>query len=83
VRFHKLASYSGVMALQIEPNSPAAASGIKEHDVIVEFDGHAIEHIDELLRLLTEERVGKACEAIVIRGVEKLSFFITPALRGK
>jgi S1-C subfamily serine protease len=81
VRYHRLEVQSGVMALQIEPKSPAADSGLLEHDVVVSFDGRPIEHIDQLLRLLTEERVGKACEVTVIRNLEKLTLTITPSTR--
>jgi hypothetical protein len=34
--------------------------------------------MDELYRLLTEERVGKSAEVVVLRGLEKLALFVTP-----
>jgi S1-C subfamily serine protease len=39
----------------------------------------AIEHMDELYRLLTEERVGKTTELVVLRDLEKHALLITPA----
>src|SRR3984885_9037780 len=59
VRYHKLQAEAGVLALQIEPNGPAAAAGVLEGDIIVAFEGKSVEQIDDLHRQLTEERVGK------------------------
>jgi len=79
VRFHKLAAESGVMVIQVEPGSPADHAGVREGDIIVEFDGVAIEHMDELYRLLTEDRVGKTTEMTVLRGLDLHALMVTPA----
>jgi S1-C subfamily serine protease len=79
VRFHHLQGEGGVLAVQIEPTGPAAAAGLLEGDIIVEFDGQPVEHIDTLHRLLTEERVGKPCSMTILRQREKLILRITPA----
>jgi S1-C subfamily serine protease len=79
VRFHKLEASGGVLAIQIEPGGPADRAGLREGDIIVEFDAVPIEHMDSLYRLLTEERVGKQTELVVLRGLEKQTLRITPA----
>ena len=79
IRFHHLDSEMGVMATQIEPNSPAATAGLRAGDTIVEFDGQAVSGIDDLHRLLTDERVGLTYKMTVLRGVEKLLLDIVPA----
>jgi len=84
-RFHGLPEDAGVLALQIEPKSPAADAGLREGDIIVEFDGQPVHRVDHLHRLLTEERVDKACELVILRGVEKMTLTIRPqdvAVRG-
>jgi S1-C subfamily serine protease len=78
LRHHKLPGDGGVLVIQIEPGSPADRAGVREGDILVEFDGAAIERVDELYRLLTEERVGKSAEMVVLRGLEKLALFVTP-----
>jgi S1-C subfamily serine protease len=78
VRFHQLSRHTGVMALHIEPNGPAAAAGVQENDIIVEFDGGPISKVDDLHRALTEERVGKAVRLVILRGLEKMELMITP-----
>ena len=79
VRFHNLETESGVLVTAVEPESPAAAAGIREADIVVSFDGKAVAAIDDLHRMLPEERVGQAFDVVVLRGVEKLGLVLTPA----
>jgi S1-C subfamily serine protease len=79
VRFHKLDHDAGVMVTHVEPDSPASRAGLKDGDTIVEFAGQAVTEIDDLHRLMTEERVGVEFPLTVLRGVEKLALTITPA----
>jgi len=67
------------MATQIEPASPAATAGLREGDTLVEFDHKPIHGIDDLHRLLTEDKVDEATPLTILRGVEKLTLTITPA----
>jgi S1-C subfamily serine protease len=79
VRFFDLPVETGVMVLTIEPGSPAEKAGLKEHDVIVDLHGQPIKTIDDLQRLLTQERVGVTVPMTVIRMTEKLTLDVTPA----
>ena len=58
VRFYGLAVSSGVLVATIEPDSPASKSLLREGDIIIALDGHDVSGIDQLHRLLTEERIG-------------------------
>ena len=80
VRFYDLRVSSGVRVASIEPNSPASQSALREGDVIVGFDGHDVESIDQLHRVLTEDRIGVSTPLTVIRGTEKLEIHVTPGL---
>jgi S1-C subfamily serine protease len=79
VRFYKLAEETGVMVVGVEPGSPAARAGLLEGDVIVEADGNPVRHIDDLHKLMTEERVGVPVRFTVIRRTEKVDVVVTPA----
>src|SRR3954454_11588699 len=72
VRYYKLAEESGVMIVGVEPGSPAARAGLLEGDVVVEADGQPVRHIDDLHKLMTEERVGVPVRFTVIRRTEKV-----------
>ena len=80
VRFYGLQVSRGIRVASIEPDSPASTSDLREGDVIVGFAGHAVEGIDDLHRLLTEERIGVPTPLAVIRGTEKLEIHVTPGL---
>ncbi len=79
VRYHKLNTETGVLIVTIEPNSPAQEAGVLEGDVLVELHGQPVRTIDDLQRLLTDERVGVTLPVTVIRQTEKLTLDITPA----
>ena len=58
IRFYDLPQESGVLVISVEDNSPALRSFLREGDIIVAMDGHAVAGIDDLHRLLTEEKAG-------------------------
>ncbi len=80
VRFYDLRVSAGIRVVSIEPKSPASESALREGDVIVGFGGHDVESIDQLHRLLTEDRIGVSTPLVVIRGTEKLEIHVTPGL---
>ncbi len=73
---------TGVLVAGIEPNSPAFRSSLREGDVIVAFDGYPIKGIDDLHRLLTEERVGVRVPLTVLRKHEKELIHLVPEEEG-
>lgn len=78
VRFHQLPVETGILVVSIEPGSPAQKSALLEGDVIVGCAGQPVAGIDDLHRLLTEERVGVGTPLVVIRRTEKMTFNVTP-----
>ena len=81
VRFYQLPVESGVLVVSFETNGEASAAreaGLLAGDLLVEFDGVPIRGIDDLHRLLTDERIGKRVPVTVIRGVQKLSIELEP-----
>jgi len=47
--------------------------------MIIGMDGHDVSSIDQLHRLLTEERIGHETSFTVIRHTDKLDIGLTPA----
>ena len=78
VRYYDLPVESGVMVVSVESGSPAMGAGLRVGDVIVGFGGAAIPGIDELHKLLTQEKAGKRFPLSVIRATEKLDLEIAP-----
>jgi S1-C subfamily serine protease len=78
VRFYELPVESGILVVSIDDGSPAQRAGLREGDVIIGYAGQAVAGIDELHRLLTDERVGERAPLDVIRRTEKLTLEIVP-----
>jgi S1-C subfamily serine protease len=78
VRFYHLPVESGILVVSLEENSPAQRAGLVEGDVIIGFNGQAISGIDDLHRVLTEERVEVRTALTIIRRSEKMALDIVP-----
>jgi S1-C subfamily serine protease len=78
VRFHSLERETGVLISQIEPGGPADNAGLRENDIIVGLDSTPVGRVDDLHRLLTDQRAGKTCELAILRGTEKLLVYLIP-----
>jgi S1-C subfamily serine protease len=79
VRFHQLAAPTGVLVISVAQFSPAARAGLREGDVMLEFNGYPIPSIDALHKLLTGDQIGVVSKLTILRGTEKLTVTITPA----
>ena len=76
-----LTNRNGILVISMDDNGPAKRAGLVEGDIIYSFAGETVEGIDELHRLLTEERVGREVSIGVIRGARKLETGIVPLER--
>jgi S1-C subfamily serine protease len=81
VRYHELPHETGVFVVSTEPDSPAAAAGLRDGDLIVAYGDRPISGIDDLHRLLTEEQAGVASPLTVIRDLKKVTLTVQPRLR--
>lgn len=79
VRYYDLAVASGILIVSFEENSPARKGGLREGDIIVGFGDQPTAGIDDLHKLLTEERIGQRSSVVVIRGTDKLEIEVIPA----
>jgi len=78
VRFHELARETAVRVQSTASDGAARAAGMLSGDIIVAVDGIAVGDVDELHRLMTEERVGKPVPMTVLRLTHKLELTVTP-----
>ena len=78
VRYYNLPVESGILVVSFEQNSPARRGGLREGDIIVGFDEFPTKGIDDLHRLLTEDRIKHKSTLVVIRGTDKLSLTVVP-----
>ncbi len=77
-RFHHIADGKAVLVVEVVKESPAARAGIREGDFLFGFAGEKVRGVDDLHRLLTEERIGRTAEVELLRGTERKSISIVP-----
>jgi S1-C subfamily serine protease len=77
-RFLAIEQDSAVRVSEVQPNSPAAQSGLKTDDLIVGIDGTPARTVDDLQRLLDESRIGKQCVMRILRGTQALYLQVHP-----
>jgi S1-C subfamily serine protease len=78
VRYYNLVVESGIFVISFETDSPARKGGMREGDIIIGFDDRPIAGIDDLHKLLTEERIGRKSLLTLIRGTDKLTIDVMP-----
>jgi S1-C subfamily serine protease len=72
---------SGLLISNVAANSPAETGGLLVGDVIVGFDGEAIEDAESLVTRLRGNKVGAAVPITVIRGTNAVDVSVTVSER--
>jgi S1-C subfamily serine protease len=72
-----LTQRSGLLVVGVEDGSPAGRGGVIIGDILVTLDGQPVEDTEDLLGLLTDERVGREAQVQVVRGGELQTLRVT------
>ena len=80
-RFHRLAQSSGVLVISLEADGPARGAGVQEGDIVVSLDAAPVGSLDDLHRLLTEDRIGTTATLGILRATERLDLTVAIADR--
>jgi S1-C subfamily serine protease len=59
---------TGLLLVSVNPGGPAEKAGLLLGDTIVSLDDHPVRHMDDLLALLSAERVGVTTSVRFVRG---------------
>jgi S1-C subfamily serine protease len=70
-----------LLVVAVTPGSPAETAGLLVGDLLLDFDGHPVRSADELLELLTAERIGHPVPIQIRRGAGPLKVTITVSER--
>jgi S1-C subfamily serine protease len=63
----KLTAQRGVVVMDVEPDGPAAKAGLKENDVITQYDGQVVEGTVQFRRLVRETPTGRTVALAISR----------------
>ena len=77
-RGNQLAVTSGVFVVSVEKDSPAATAGLTDGDVVLAFAGTPVTGLDDLHRLLTEERIGQPAPMTILRSARRRTMTVVP-----
>jgi S1-C subfamily serine protease len=72
---------SGAIIAGLEPQGPAACAGLMVLDIIVRADGEPVTGVDDLIRLLNGERIGRSVVVNVLRRGQLRQFEVKPLER--
>jgi serine protease Do len=70
----------GALVAQVQPDSPAAAAGLKAGDVVLEWDGRPIERFKDLSRFVADTPAGTEVEAVLWRDNEETNVMVETGL---
>jgi hypothetical protein len=79
----KLKEERGVEVTMVDQDAPAGKAGIREHDVILEFNGTRVESEEQLRRLIRETPPGRSVTLGISRDGNPLRISVQLADRGK
>jgi S1-C subfamily serine protease len=81
MRRHNLVQEFGVTVLEVAADSPAARAGLAPGDVVLGLGGHPVTGVDDLLKLLSGDQVGRTVVISALRSGEPRTFEAVPAER--
>ena len=74
---YELASPYGAIVSRIEPDGPAADSGLRTGDLVLEFDGQRVRDSRSFPRMVAETEIGREIELSIIRRDRPMTIAIT------
>jgi predicted metalloprotease with PDZ domain len=69
----KLKEPHGVEVIHVDHDGPASQAGVREHDVILQLNGQAIESEEQLRRILHETPVGRMVAMVISRDGQQIN----------
>jgi S1-C subfamily serine protease len=76
-----LTSSTGAMLTSLDQSGPASAGGLLHGDVVVAIDGKPVTGVDDLIRLMTAELIGRLATLDALRLGKLKRFSVTPTER--
>jgi S1-C subfamily serine protease len=78
-----LVQKTGAMLGSVAPDGPASTGGLLRQDLVIALDGRPVTGVDDLIRILDADRIGRSVTLDVLRLGRPRSFAVTPVERTK
>lgn len=79
----KLPEERGVEVTSVVPDSPAEKAGLRQGDVVFEYQGQRVEGVDQFIRLVRETPVGRNVKMLIFRNGQTQTIGATTASKSK
>jgi S1-C subfamily serine protease len=80
-RHAEIVQAAGVRVMRVLEGGPADKAGIRSGDLLIAIDGGKAEGIDDLMRLLNHDKVGRDVKVTLLRRGELRERYVVPAER--
>ena len=71
----------GAEITRLDHDGPACKAGMREHDVVLQMDGHPVEGQEQFRRMLHETPAGRVVVLVILRESQQQTFKVTMANR--
>ena len=78
VRAHALPVEKGALITDVQAGTPADIGGLHSGDVLIDFGGTPLTGPDDLVRLLTADRIGEPVPVRILRNAEPKRLIVVP-----
>ena len=68
--YYELPVNKGVLVVNIAPDSPMDKAGIRQGDIVLEFDNKKVDSVEDLQSVLLERKPGDRAELTILRGLK-------------
>jgi len=72
---------TGLMITQITPGSAASDADLQKHDILVKYNGKKVGSLQELVKLVSENRPGDEVKLLIIRKLKEQEVKVTLGVR--
>jgi S1-C subfamily serine protease len=77
----QLGQETGLLLMSVQPDSPAEKAGLLLGDTIVSLDNQPVHHMDDLLTMLSGQRIGTSMAVRIVRGGQVQEVQVTVGVR--
>ena len=76
IRTRQLPEIDGVLIVKVLPNTPAAAAGLTQEDIVIEIDGQSVTTVEQLQQVVRDGEIWQSLQFKVRRGDQTVTLSV-------